>query len=463
MDTPTILSPVSVWNQHLTHLAVVFTQPTGRIWLQLMTAWVLRRGLASVTAMIRILGSTLDHHWTCYHRFFYRASWSLEALCRQIVLQLLQPLIRRSGALDPASGLPVAHVLIDETTAGRYGRHVAHADWYFDASATGPGHKGRITHWANCWLIGVLTLRLPEWPMMRWGLPVLTALFRKRADCDADHPYRSKYVLAGEMLRTLARSLPGVVLRVAADGDYAKKPFIQALPDGVNLVSRIRRNATLHALPPEDQKLGRGCGRRRTRGERLAPPCRLADQIAPSAWKTQTFLRQGHRVERQIAGVTCLWHRVCGDRPIRLVIVRNPVGREKDDFLFCTAATAPDAEIVQRFFDRWGVEEAIYEAKAFMGFEQTRGWCSRTVHRQAPLALLLVTLVKVWYLRCREEGFELEPRIRPWQAGKTQPSFGDMLESLRRTLWADHLSFKMRFIGQMKQWWQRVLEALAAA
>ena len=92
--------------------------------------------------------------------------------------------------------------------------------------------------------------------------------------------------------------------------------------------------------------------------------------------------------------VVCLWYHVCRDVPIRLVIVRDPAGKEKDDFFFCTEASVPEAEIVQRYYDRWGVEEAILESKQHMGFESTQGWCSKTVNRQAPLAMILVSLVK---------------------------------------------------------------------
>jgi len=46
----------------------------------------------------------------------------------------------------------------------------------------------------------------------------------------------------------------------------------------------------------------------------------------------------------------------------------------------------PDAQIAQRAYDRWGVEEAILEAKQQLGFENTLGWCRKTVNRQAPRA-----------------------------------------------------------------------------
>ena len=48
----------------------------------------------------------------------------------------------------------------------------------------------------------------------------------------------------------------------------------------------------------------------------------------------------------------------------------------------------------EAWLDRWGVEEAIQEAKQCLGFETTQGWCSQTVNRQAPLAMVLVTLAR---------------------------------------------------------------------
>ena len=131
---------------------------------------------------------------------------------------------------------------------------------------------------------------------------------------------------------------------------------------------------------------------------------------------------------------------MCRDVPIRLVIVRDPAGHEKDDFFFCTDATVPDAQIAQRGTDRWGIEEAIWEAKQHLGFEQTRGWCSKTVHRQAPLAMVLATLAKAWYARCAAAEPSLAPEPTPWNPSKTRPSFADMLAALRRCLWRHRIS-----------------------
>jgi len=168
-------------------------------------------------------------------------------------------------------------------------------------------------------------------------------------------------------------------------------------------------------------------------------------------------MRQGRQVERVVLGVTCLWYHVCKGVPVRLVIVRDPAGRQKDDFCFCTDAGVADQEIVQRFYDRWGVEEAILEAKQQMGFESTRGWCSKTVNRQAPLAMVLVTLVKAWYSRCAVEEPSLLPKATPWNPTKTRPSFLDMLSALREVLWTHRITHNSRSSTRT----QEILETLA--
>ena len=116
------------------------------------------------------------------------------------------------------SGKPVADLAIDDTTAARYGKHVAHAGCFKDASAQGPATKGPVIHWAHNWIVGAFTLRLKRWPLMRWVLPAVFALYRKRGDCDKTHPFRTRQALAAEMVHHVAKALPEAQLRVSGDG-----------------------------------------------------------------------------------------------------------------------------------------------------------------------------------------------------------------------------------------------------
>jgi len=458
MDTTFL---VSTWNGLVLQLCFVFTEPTAEVWRQIALGWVLRRGPATVTGIFRTLGRLADRHWTVYQKFFYRARWSLDALSGALLRYVVLPMILESGRTHEATGSPVADLAIDDTTAARYGRHVAHAGWFKDASATGPATKGTVIHWAHNWIVGAVTLRLPRWPGMRWVLPAVFCLYRKRDDCDRRHPFATRQVLAAGMVRRVAQALPNVRLRVSTDGQYASRPFIQGLPPKANLVSRIRSDAALYALAPTRRQAGRR-GRPAKKGRRLPAPRQMAAR-RKKGWKRVRLLRQGRSVERLVLGITCLWYHVSKDVPIRLVIVRDPRGREKDDFFFCTDAGVPDAEIAQRAFDRWGIEEAILEAKQQLGFESTRGWCSRTVNRQAPLAMVLVTLVKAWYARCAHGEPSLLPEGTPWNPAKTRPSFSDMLTALRRTLWRHRISPKSTVSARVQAILETVAHALCAA
>ena len=458
MDTTFL---VSTWNTLVLQLCYVFTEPTAGVWRQIALGWVLRRGPATVTGMFRTIGKLADRHWTVYHKFFYRARWSLDALSAALLSRIIVPMILESGQTDRASGKPVADLAIDDTTVGRYGKHVAHAGWFHDASATGPATKGTVIHWAHNWLVGAVTLRLKRWPLVRWVLPCVFALYRKPADCDRSHRFATRQVLAARMVQDAAAALPGVLLRVSGDGAYAGREFIRGLPEGVNLVSRIRSDAAIYELPPTGRRRGKA-GRPLLKGRRLPTPKEMAAR-RKKGWRTIAVLRQGQEIEREVLGIPCLWYHVCRGVPIRMAMVRDPAGREKDDFFFSTDAGVSDAEIVQRYYDRWGIEEAILEAKQQMGFESTRGWCSKTVNRQAPLAMVLMTLVKAWYAKVAVGRRALAPERTPWQPTKTRASFLDMLSALRRALWQHRISPKSRYRAQVREMIRAVSYALCAA
>ena len=145
------ISLISAWNSIILQLCYIFTEPTAQTFRQIMLGWVLRRGPATVTGMFRTLGNLADKHWTVYQKLFYQATWSLKELSIAVMVHVIYPLIIESGALDESTGKPVADLSIDDTTAARCGRHVAHAAWFKDASASGSSHKatGHTTGWSE--------------------------------------------------------------------------------------------------------------------------------------------------------------------------------------------------------------------------------------------------------------------------------------------------------------------------
>jgi hypothetical protein len=412
-------SLVSVFQRMLHDLSSAFTRPTAETFRQVAVGWILAPGAGAVTGMIRALGSAATKHWTVYEKFFYRASWSLETLSRLVLTRLIAPWLGQT-----------VHVVIDDTTCGPRGKHVALAGWWKDASAHA---QAPVIHWAHNWVVAAVILRPKRWRSLRLALPVGFALHRKRVDCTADHPYRTVQELARHLVCQIVEALPDRRIVVAMDGLYATQEFFGDLPETVVGISRLRKNAALRTAEVPDS---RG-NRRRVRGERLPALEALTEQA--QTWKTVTLRKQGRTVRRQIHGLTCQWYHVCRCEPVRVVLVRDRTGREDDLHVVCTDPARSDTAIVQEFYDRWGIEECIKEGKQQMGMERTRGWCAKTVSRQAPLAMLLASLVKLWYVQHAADLAQWQPARRPWYRQKSGPSFRDMLAALRRVLWEDRL------------------------
>lgn len=447
---------VAGWTALCQQLAPAFTRPTFYTFLHIATGWVLCRSRPTVTNLVCTIGTSLlghvSKHWTTYERFFYRAAWSLDAVSRLLLVHVVVPLIT-SCAVEK-----VIYLKIDDTTCGRCGKHVAFAGYFKDASV-GNALK-TVVHWAHNWVIGCVVIRPKRWPNWVIGLPVWFAMYRKPKDCDRQHPFRTRQQIAADMIRQTRQTLPDWEILAAADGQYATREVAKAtLPCQTNLVSRIRRDAALYALPPKRKRSRRG--RRAKKGKRLPTPKRLAQR--KNHWRMVEALVYGKRVKRQVLSEVCLWYHVCKDRPIKLLIVRDPEGRQTDDYMFCTDPMADDVEIIERFAARWPIEESIHDGKQLGGFEQVQGWCPRTVERQAPVAMIVQTLVKAWFLRYGVQAASAQPQGTDWMQSKDHPSYLDMLATLRKVLWTHRINMKSLLRGGIRELWKTLQFTICAA
>jgi len=447
---------VTAWTALCQQVSAAFTAPTAMTFLHLATGWVLCRSRPTVTNLVGTIGRSLlgqvAKHWTSYERFFYRAGWSLEEVSGLLLTRVVVPLIEAQAVER------VINLDIDDTTCGRCGKQVAFAGYFKDASIGNTLKK--VIHWSHNWVIGCVAMRPKPWPNWVIGLPVWFALYRKRGGCDRKHPFQTRQQIAAEMIRQTRQALPGWIIRVAADGQYATGTVVQAAAgSGTNLVSRLRSDAALYALPPKRRRRRRGYPPKK--GPRLPAPKKLARR--QKGWRTIEALVYGKRVPRLVLSITCLWYHVSQDRPIKLLIVRDPSGRQTDDYLFCTDPTVSAVEIVERFAARWPIEETIHDGKQLGGFEQVQGWCPRTVVRQAPLALIVQTLVKAWYLRHGVRARSAQPQGPDWMLPKDHPSYLDMLATLRHVLWSDRIGINSTLRGRVRGLWKTLAFTLCAA
>lgn len=443
-------SYVSAFDEILLSFAPVFTAPTFQSFLTIAHGWILCMGRPTVSRIIKAAGAKAVKSLRSYLRFFSKSRWLLDELSRLLVVKLIVPLLIPDGPID---------VAFDDSTCGKTGKKVAAAGWFHDASLSNVAKT--VVHWAHNWVILSLQIKLPLWPNRVLSLPVMFRLYRKEKDCSPQHPFKTRHELATDMLCCLRNWLPGRHLRCVGDGAYASKEIVERLPEHLPLVSRVRRDASLYSLPPAVAKRKRG--RPRTKGNPLP---KLPEIAKTAEFAKAKVVMYGELRDWLAYSFVCLWPQVAGQKPVRVVISRDPNGKQKDDFLFSTDPGMEEKAIIEVFAARWPIEESIREAKQLLGFEDVQGWSPVTVERQAPMALILLSVVKLWFT-----GLELSQHkgaapgcAAAWQADNQQmAAFSTMLRRLRLALWHERISSISSRPNETKKILSLLDQALAAA
>lgn len=127
-----------------------------------------------------------------------------------------------------------------------------------------------------------------------------------------------------------------------------------------------------------------------------------------------------------------LWYKANKHRLVRLVIVRDPVGVENDDYFYTTDLTPTGVQTTTRYAGRWPTEICYREVNQDLRGQDPQSW--KGPGCAAALSLWLRAAIWCWYLDTRPEGRTWTPR--PWYRHKATPSFLDDLAALRRVLWS---------------------------
>jgi hypothetical protein len=289
------------------------------------------------------------------------------------------------------------------------------AGWWRDAVRS---TSTRVVHAWGLNLI-VLTLRInPPWGGEPIGIPIRMSLHRKGGISLID--------LAKAMVRDVAKELPDRVFLLSADGFYASLAG-GGLPR-TTLVSRMRRDAAIYDLPPPPRAGRRG--RPPQKGKRLSTPQNMAAHVRN--WKSISVNERGKIRKRLVYSRVVLWYGVSHE-PVRLVIVRDPEGKQPDDFFFSTDVTLTEEQVVEAYAGRWSIEDTFRNAKQVVGGQEPQTWKPDGPERAAAFSLLVYGLVWVWYLRHAYQTNSF--RVEPWYRQKARPSFLDAMAALRRLLW----------------------------
>jgi hypothetical protein len=384
-----------------------FTAPSFEAFTHLPAGMIVARGPRTVTGMLT--GAGLSRRWSHHrvHRFFSRAALDPG----KVGLALAGAVIER---LVPA-GADV-RVAVDDTLLRRRGKKVWPALWTPDGSARSQDRIG----YGNTWVVLAILVDLP-FSSRPVALPVLARLWRGKDTA-------SLCELAPAMVKDLKGVAGQRIVHVVADAAY-HHPGVAGLPAGLTWTTRLAANATM--LGPAPARTGKR-GRPRKKGT----PLGTLTQIAAGAhWRTVTVQRYGQNANVRLAEQRVQWYGPWKDRPVRLVLLRE-TGRYYDLALITTDLTTPIEDIVSRYAARWTIEVVFSQRRQTLGVGQARNRTARAVERTVPFGLTTYTPVICWYARHGNPTADITAHrsASPWYTHKTEVSFQDMTNTLRRVI-----------------------------
>jgi hypothetical protein len=401
----------------LAALRPCFTAPSFRAFCGLAAGLAGQVRRRTVVGML--LGAGLSRCWPHdrAHYFFARARWEIDelglAVARLVVLLLMAP----------GQALTVA---VDDSLFRRSGRTVHGAAWQYDGSSPA---RSRISFGTGFVTAGIIVslpflarpVCLPV--LARLVLPGTKAAGRKNRTPAAG----TKVACAVALVTLLAAAFPGRRVHVVADAAY-HGPALRTLPPAVTWTTRLPANAVLYDLAPPRQPGTKG--RPRKKGARLGTPAQLAETARFEPATVHIYGRDQHTA---LAAVTCLWYGCLHTTTARVILARDHHGLLA---LVTTDPHATPAALITRYAARWSTEQAYHDARNILGAGEARNRAPRAVERTVPFALLVHTLIIIWYTRHGHDPAIITARRhnQPWYHAKTQPAFEDMLTQLRRTL-----------------------------
>lgn len=408
--------------------APLFTQPTWRNALALLEGAILTVGCRTVTTALRAVGLQDHPRFQNYHRVLGRARWD-NRKAAQILVKIL---VR---AFAPEGDLVFG---IDDFVERRWAPKIKARGIYRDPVRSSRGFFVKTS--GLRWVSLMLLTPIP-WAERIWALPFFTVLApSKRYHASIGRRHKTIVDFARQMIRQLARWLPGRRIIVVMDLSYTGQKLMEALRHRVIVIAQARLDSAIYAPPPPREPGKRG--RLRKVGEALPKLTEvLAD--AATAWTrvTVSFWYGRSDVELEFVTGTALWYYKGNPAvPVRWVLVRDPKGKLEPRAFFCTDQAMDPLDILRFYVRRWCVEVTFEEARRHLGIETQRQWSDLAVARTTPCLLGTFSLVALVADRLNQHQ-PIEARGAAWYA-KTRPTFSDALAAVRRHLWsAANLSY----------------------
>jgi hypothetical protein len=428
----------------LSEFQCVFTVPTFATFVPLMCGWVLSHRRRFVTDLIWSSGSTRRGHHSKYHRFFSKSVWEMDTLS-QVLAILLVKLFAPTGLIELA---------VDDTLCRKRGLMVYGTGMHHDPLISSRAKP--LVSWGHDWVVLTLIVRAPCWaPSKVWSLPIAFRLYRNRQGLTKgrkgkqqaklrrrDPNHRTRPELAVELISLVSSWFPDRQFLVTGDSAYGGRSVLKKLPGNVDLISHVHPKGALYEPAPTTAP-GQN-GRPRKKGKRLPSMAAWADDPS-QPWRKLVFDQFGLHATLSVKVRKALYYKAGGERLLTIVLVRDAIGKRPDQMFYCTRLDWKARDILAKYAARWSIEVTFENCKQLLGFEDPANRTEQAVRRTAPIALVLYSLIVAWFHNTGHKHVRFPHR--PWYRHKEEPSFADMLTTLRRISWEEyfrHLPIKTR-------------------
>ena len=198
-------------------------------------------------------------------------------------------------------------------------------------------------------------------------------------------------------------------------------------------------------------------GAPRKKGVRLPNLTQWADD-ASQPWTRLPFDQFGLHATLVVKTQQALYYKAGGPRLLTIVLTRDLEGQRPDHRFYCTRLDWTARQILSAYACRWAIECTFENCKQYLGLEDPANRLPKAVQRTAPMALMLYSLIVVWFQHVGHR-FVCFP-YRPWYRSKREPSFADLLTTLRRVSYEEKTEQLAPRQGRWKTWLTQLTELL---
>ena len=312
-------------------------------------------------------------------------------------------------------------VALDDFINPKVGRKIFGCETIFD-------HAAKANQAQYPWAQNVVAIGLLKRVKGRWAcLPLAFRFYLPKKAIEAATvnvkkagrvlPFHTKLAQAAAMLQEVAAHFAESPVVAVADSWFGNngllKPMREVVGSRFHLLSRLRSNAALYALPPTREARQRG--RPRKYGHKLGSVAERALVLRDLAKTYTVHLYGKFREVRATDQVVMLKSLKC---PVRVVWVFR---KTRYVALFTTDLDLSVAQIIEFYGARWKIESGFKELKQDIGSQSSQTRNAHAVNNHLQFCMMAVTLTWIYADRLKPD-----PERRHKVKGRASFAFSDV-------------------------------------